>query len=62
MTEDLDIVAAGMIIFYGKNAAVMARQQVDKARQSNDQGKFERWCRILKRVRDMRPETNASAA
>lgn len=62
VTEDLDIVAAGMIIFYGKNAAGMARQQIDKARQSNDQRKFERWCRILQRVCDMRPETNASAA
>jgi len=62
VTEDLDTVAAGMILFYGKNAAGMVRQQADKARQSNDQRKFERWCRILQRVCDMRPETYTGVA
>ena len=51
MTDDLDMVAGGLMLVYGSMAQALIAHQVERVRKSGDGCKLERWRRIAVRMR-----------
>jgi hypothetical protein len=62
MTDGLDMVAAGLMLFYGKEAEALIAHQVERVRQSGDESKAQRWGRIGARVRRLRQRQDVPVA
>jgi hypothetical protein len=62
MTDDLDMVAGGLMLFYGNQTESLVARQVERVRQSGDERKLARWRRIAGRVRRLRQREDLPAA
>jgi hypothetical protein len=56
------MVAAGLMLFYGKDAETLIAHQVERVRQSGNERKAQRWGRIAARVRRIRERKDVPAA
>ena len=61
VTDDLDMVVGGLMLFYGSLAEALIAHQVERVRRSGDQRKLERWRRIAVRMRQRKTVAAAVA-
>ena len=61
VTDDLDMVAGGLMLVYGSMAQALIAHQVERVRKSGDGCKLERWRRIAARVRERKTVAAAVA-
>jgi hypothetical protein len=61
VTDDLDMVAGGLMLVYGSMAEALVAHQVERVRRTGDGRKAERWRRIGARVRQRKDVAAAVA-
>jgi hypothetical protein len=61
VTDDLDMVAGGLMLVYGSMAEALVAHQVERVRRTGDGRKLERWRRVAAAVRQRKTVAAAVA-